>query len=87
MIRFQNEHARKAAEEKIKDVVHRILLARDYETLAGLYARLSWQGFDAWLETAFGITIDESDDVDLLHALRFVEHVEAMSGAGKNWRG
>ena len=39
------------------------------------------------MRTAFDLAIDEAKDVEIMHAVQFVEHGAAMSECGRSWRG
>ena len=86
-IRYPNTEARKEAARKIEKAVHQMIYIRDWDFLERIWSRLSWQSLDEHMRTAFDLAIDEAKDVEIMHAVQFVEHGAAMSECGRSWRG
>ena len=86
-IRYPNTEARKKAARKIEKAVYQMIYIRDWDSLERIWSRLSWQSLDEHMRTAFDLAIDEAKDVEIMHAVQFVEHGAAMSECGRSWRG
>lgn len=84
---YPNEDTRRKARKKIEKAVYQMIYIRDWDSLERLYSRLSWQSFEEHMRTVFDLAIDEAADVEIMHAVQFLDHARAMSDCGLSPRG
>ena len=86
-IRYPNTETRKEAERKIEKAVFSMIFVRDWDSLERIWSTLSWTPLDENMRTAFVRAIEDAEDVELMHAVRFIQYCAAMSECGRSWRG
>lgn len=83
MLKLRDEKQRMEVREKIWNAAKQMILADDYKALERLYSRLACR--PTWSEMQYDNIVFAAascSDAELLAALQFVQHADAMSEAG-----